>query len=363
MELIEGHPLPKSGQLLSRILATTHPVERLQVLILIQNILTLAVEFLYLGHITVAAFENISHLALVSGSLNGFFLSHLEEGFGCSETNAGIVWPGIQFMCPFNIQSCRTSSMITLACRAERAMPIDRKSLQTVTQSFVDVSIIASCAECQHTRPIGTFPPECTRMRGSAHQSEIVHSALAQHLRQLRLVTEVIRQPTHSCHTAKARLEITLPQEERACESLARRHLLVTFHPHAANWFEAPFLDIFLHFTEEFRVLLLDHLIHNGFALQQMVVGILLHESHGLTEIVVSHLLCLRKCPEPVHIHMGMPDDMQRVLCHVGILLNGLRGKRQTKPHQQRNDRESRFHVCPSYIFYFFVCEYFLMRL
>ena len=141
-------------------------------------------------------------------------------------------------------------------------------------------------------------------MRGSAHQPEIVHSTLAQHLRQLRLVAEVIRQPAHSCHTAKARLEITLPQEERARESLARRHLLVTFHPHAANWFEASFLDIFLHLAEEFRVLLLDHLIHYGLALQQMVVGILFHESHGLTEIVMSHLLCLRKCPEPVHIHV-----------------------------------------------------------
>ena len=221
MELIEGHAFPKACQLLRGILAATHPVERLQVLILVQHILALAVEFLYLCHIAVAALEDVSHLALMGRSLNSLLFCHLEEGLGCGETDAGEVRPSIQLMCPLDVQSCRTAAMVAFSCWTEGAMPIHGEALQAVAQSFVDVSVIVSCAESQHARPVGTFPPECTCMRSSSHQSEIVHSALAQHLRQLRLVSEVIGQPSHSCHPAKARLEVALSQEERTGQCLA----------------------------------------------------------------------------------------------------------------------------------------------
>ena len=47
-----------------------------------------------------------------------------------------------------------------------------------------------------------------------------------------------------------------------------------------------------------------------------------------------------------------MPDDVQRILGYISILLNGLRRKRQAKTHRHQNDRDSPFHGYSSFTFY-----------
>ena len=115
-----------------------------------------------------------------------------------------------------------------------------------------------------------------------------------------------------------------MTQEEGTCEGFARRHHLVTLDPHAAYGFKAAFLDIFLYLIEKNWILLLDELVDSRLALQKAIVRVLLHESNCLAEIIVSHLLSLRECPQPIHIHVGMSYQMERVPCHISILLHRL---------------------------------------
>ena len=137
-------------------------------------------------------------------SISRFLLSHLEERLSCGKLYTGEISSSVQLMGFLDVLPRGTSTMITLACRTERAMAIHWEPFKSIAQSLVDIAIVVSCTESQHARTIGSFPPESACMGSCSHQSKIVHATLTQHLWQLGLMAEIVWQPTHSSHTAKA---------------------------------------------------------------------------------------------------------------------------------------------------------------